>query len=416
MPSRTMPSPATRASCATMHTAMQSISRSMCSAGVTALLAAGCLSTPPFQPESGLKYTANGPGGTVAGPGFELQFSRDPGIRFPDALRIDGTDVLGHETMPGCFGTDEAGILIAPTPRISAHGGALPVKNQLVAGLLGPAVVQVVLEWATRMACSLSRTPSGTSTFTVFPDGRIVRYDQLFDSSSAEVSANECACDRNADGSDGFTVATFWTLARQGFVDLRPSVQDGNLPAPGVTASSNVDSACLGGSAYQVAFAWPDPTSTSIVGGNAIIAFARDMLYRDSRLDPYTWDNSTAIFIERSGCDAALARADEHVRPRPLMLNGETIVPSARDGIYGSVAGDGEHGVVLAANRAELTGTTHGSFAVWLRFPHATDALRATLDGKTGPWYLPQRVDDRAWLVWFRDPISTGQTIVIEPR
>src|SRR6185436_3802634 len=135
-----------------------------------------------------------------------------------------------------------------------------------------------------------------------------------------------------------------------------------------------------------------------------------------SKLFAYTWDNSTALFIEHAGCNAALARAAEHVAAPAISINGETIAPSVRDGIYGSVGSDGEPGVPLATDRVEVTGATVGSFAVWLRFPHATDGLRATVEGKSGAWYLPQRVDDHAWLVWFRDPISAVQTIVIEPR
>jgi hypothetical protein len=392
-----------------------------------ALVAPACLSTPPYQPETKVSYAPAGAGGTVTGPGFELQFAADSAFHFPDALRIDGVDVLGHESMPGCFEEDEAGVLIAPTPRISAHGGAEPVSNRLVPALLGPAVVQVRVEWATRLACSTARNPNGNSTFTVFPDGRIVRRDVVADPSQTEISANECACDRAADGSEGFTVSTYWTLARQHFVDMFSSQERLDLPDPGQTPSNNESAACLAGDGFQVAIAWPDSTSSSVRGGNAVIAFARNMMYRDSKLDAFTWDNGTAMFIERRGCDVALARAAEHIAPRldgpRLTINGETLAPAAHDGIFGGTgggagggSGDGEPGIALAGDRAELAGTTASSFAVWLRFARSTDAVRATLDGKTGPWYLPQRVDDRSWIVWFRDPIAPPQTIAIEAR
>jgi hypothetical protein len=386
-----------------------------------AALATGCLSTPPYQPETAVSYTPAGAGGTVAGPGFQLQFAADTAFHFPDALLIDGVDVLGHESMPGCFGEDEAGVLIAPTPRISATGSAEPVANRLVPALLGPAVVQIRLEWATRLSCNSARNPNGSSTFTVFPDGRIVRHDVVADPSPAEISANECACDRAADGSDGFTVSTFWTLARQHFVNLVSDGERLGLPAPGEAPSVNDPVACLTGNGFQIAIAWPDDMSTSVRGGNAVITFARTMMYRDSRLDAFTWDVGTAMFIERRGCDIALARADEHIAP-PLIaplriaIDGATIPRSGRDGIFGGAGGDGEPGIALAGDRAELTGTTPGSFAVWLRFPRSTDAVRATLEGKTGPWYVPQRIDDRSWIVWFRDPIAPPQTIAIEAR
>jgi hypothetical protein len=51
---------------------------------------------------------------------------------------------------------------------------------------------------------------------------------------------------------------------------------------------------------------------------------------------------------------------------------------------------------------------------VWLRFSRPVDALRATSGGKKVT-SLPQRVDDRSWIVWFRDALPMGPTIVIEP-
>jgi hypothetical protein len=389
-----------------------------------AALATGCLSTPPYQPETLVSYRPVGAGGIVAGPGFELQFADDSAFHFPDALRIDGVDVLGHESMPGCFHEDEAGVLIAPTPRISAHGDAEPVANRLVPALRGPAVVQIRLEWATRLMCSTARNPNGKSTFTVFPDGRIVRHDVVADPSATEISANECACDRAADGSEGFTVSTYWTLARQHFISMVADEQQVDLPAPGKTPNNNESAACLVGNGFQVAIAWPDSASTLVRGGNAVIAFARTMMYRDSKLVAFTWDNGTAMFIERGGCDVALARAEEHIVPARIpppriTIDGATLAPSAYDGIFGGTGGGdgaGEPGIALAGDRAEITGTTARSFAVWLRFPRTIDAVRATLEGKTGPWYLPQRVDDRSWIVWFRDPIAPPQTIVVEPR
>src|SRR5262249_55699510 len=144
-----------------------------------AMLTTGCLSIPPYQPEVAVSYSAASAtsGAAVTGPGFKLQFAGGDAFHFPEALFIDGTNVLGRDPAPGCFDEDEAGVLIAPTPRISAHGSAMHVINRLSPTLLGPAVVQVTLEWTTRFTCSSARTPGGTSTFTAFPDGRIVRHD-----------------------------------------------------------------------------------------------------------------------------------------------------------------------------------------------------------------------------------------------
>jgi hypothetical protein len=47
------------------------------------------------------------------------------------------------------------------------------------------------------------------------------------------------------------------------------------------------------------------------------------------------------------------------------------------------------------------------------------DVLRATWRGGPAPagaWYVPQQVDGRSWILWFRDPLPAMQTIRIEPN
>src|SRR6185503_12262756 len=298
--------------------------------------------------ESPLIYTPSGEGAAVIGPGFDFRFASDSAFHFPDGLTIDNVNVLGHDVAAGCFNEDEVGILIAPTPRISAHGGAGPLANRLKATLGGPAVVQVILDWSTQFMCNSTRLPSGTTMFTVFPDGRIVRYDEITDPSQAEISANDCACDKSVTGSDAFTLSTYWTLTRKGFTDLVTNRGRESIPFPNGDAASNESIACLAGARTQIALAWSDPTSTSVKGGNNLIILDRDWLYRGSMLGSYALSNSSALFIEHHGCDAALMRASHYVAATQLLINREVVEPSQRDGIYGSVGNDGQPGVLLS--------------------------------------------------------------------
>ena len=387
---------------------------------VAAVLATGCLSVPPYQPEALVSYTETGTGGTAAGPGFALHFADGAGFHFPDALMIDGVDVMGHEPMPGCSMEDEVGFLISPTPRISAHGDAPPVTNRLVPVLRGPAVVKVKLEWETRFACNLDHTPGGTATFTVFPDGRIVRYDTIVAPSSPSLSASDCRCD---DGGVDFAVSTFWTLARASFQQLY-APDPRALPVLMDPVIANQATSCIDGGAYQVAFAWRDSLGTTIRGGDKVIGFGRDLMVHSSILENIPWEDRSAIFIDHAGCTAAtIARAEEYVTPSHLFINKgienkDIEVSPSRDGIYGGGEdGDYVQPGVPVSGRVELTGTVKSSFAVWLRFPRSVDALHATRNGDVvqGPWYLPQRVDDRSWIMWFREPLSATQKITIDP-
>jgi hypothetical protein len=388
-----------------------------------ATVLAGCLSVPAYEPAVSVTYTVSGTAGTVAGPGFALHFAEGEAFHFPDALVIDGADVMGHEPAPSCFGEDEAGVVFSPTPRISAHGGAMPVKNHLEPVLRGPAVVQVKLDWATRFDCNLARTPGGVATFTVFPDGRIVRYDTVVDPSSSPLLPEPCACDPAADPAVGtqFTITAFWTLAQQRFIQLyAPDAR--MLPDPSEVIT-NMATSCIASEQYQVAFGWREADGMTIHSGDTAIRFGRDLTLDAPMLGDFSFKNRSAMYIVRTGCEAGLARAGEYAAPSCavdaplacLSINGAGLVPAELDGIYGGDDGSGQPGVPVAMGRTELNGAIGGSFAVWLRFPDPVTAVRATLEGAKGAWYLPQQVDDHSWIVWFRDSISAGQTITLEP-
>lgn len=381
-----------------------------------AVIATGCLSTPPYKPEDAVSFTETGTGGTATGLGFSLHFAEGNGFHFPDALMIDGVDLMGHDTTAECFGQDELGFLIAPSPRISAHGGASPVANRLEPVLRGPAVVQVALTWATQLTCNSERKPSGTATFTVFPDGRIVRYDTMVDPSSASISASTCSC---GDTNQQFNVVTFWTFAGAGFRTLYAPDSSNVVSLPTTSLASNLATSCIADPAHQVALAWRISNDTEISSSPALIRFGHTLSeVGPSMLASYAYTNNSAIFIEHAdeaaGCMAASKRAQEYVTPSPLRAN-EVEVPMGHDGIYGGDDGSGGKPGLPVSGRVELTGPVNSSFAVWLRFPNAVDAVRATLETATGAWYMPQRVDDNSWIIWFRAGITAAQTIAIEP-
>jgi hypothetical protein len=318
---------------------------------------------------------------------------------------------------------------IVPPARPGATGGAPAVKNELVPVLRGPAVVQMKLDWATQFQsmCGSNRAPGGISTFTVFPDGRIVRFDTLADAVSGSISPSKCACADPIRSEDMlFTLSTHWTLAREGLTDISFDNNTRDIPALDQEVAANHATSCVegerAGAKYQVAFAWPlamvapgDPLQTAIRGRTELIEFRRDFgQIGRSTLEDFRETNSSAIFIERKGCAEALRRADDHAEPPKLTINGDAVPPSPRDGIYGGDAGN-EKPPGIAADEVTVTGTVESSFAVWVRFPGTVDAIRATLEGAQGAWYMPQRNDDGSWIVWFRDPLM-GKTITIEPR
>jgi hypothetical protein len=405
------------------------MSSSRYESGIAAVvLAAGCFSVPPYKPEGGVTYTEAGTGAIIAADGFALRFADGAGFHFPDSLVIGDVDVMGHEPAPGCFREDETGLLIAPSPRISAHGPAEVVTSRLVSELRGPAVAQAKVEWTTRFECERTRNPGGTSTFTVFPDGRIMRHDALVDSSMKLLpSPTGCACELPTRSEDQlFNISTYWTIDPTSFDTISVRGED-SKPLPtsdGNGELGNQEVSCIDGGEHQVAFAWRNFVDTTIRGAAASIVFDRRLRFGAPELVDFPAPNSSAVFIARakpgstSDCTAVLARAEEYIARPPLTINGASTMPSDRDGIYGGDDdGDdsnGGPGIEPKDDRAVLEGPVPGSFAVWLRFSRPVDALRAT-SGGTKVTYLPQRVDDRSWIVWFRDALPMSPTIVIEP-
>jgi len=391
-------------------------------AGVTAtplLLSTSCLSLPSYQPDIAVMYKEDDSGSTVSGSGFSLHFAGGPGPRFPDALHVDGVDILGHAPAATCFGESEAGIGLEPSPRISPDSDVDLARSDLRITLRGPAVVQAEVTWATRLSCNADHEPQGTATFTVFPDGRIVRHDSFVDDASEQLSPIACACDGRL---AWFTISSYWSFTRSTFSSLNVPNQEGLLVPDDGMEASNLPVACLASGNYQLSSGWRDQKSSTIHRVGDLLAVGRYGLFKSNTLYNFRWASSAALLVDRSDCKTGLIRAGEYAAPSPLTVTSATtpVAQSELDGIYGGDAGSGAPGIELSDMRTELRGPVKSSFAVWLRFPRASEAVRATLtsdagDRAAGVWYLPQQTDERSWILWFRDPLLANQTILVEP-
>jgi hypothetical protein len=388
----------------------------------TAVALAGCLSIPDYAPPDLVSYAADGTGATVTGAGFALHFAGGNSFHFPDGLTIGSSpNLLGHDPASACYDESGTGFAIFPTPRVSWDGDAPPVNNKIAAVMQGPAIVQVRIDWTTQLpaVCSHDHAPGGTSVFTAFPDGHIVRHDTLVDPGSDSISPAACAC--QSTNRPEFDVSSYWTFA-PGFQALYGLSAGGEMQAvtvhPGDTA--NFATVCLDGTTYQVASTWAIPSDSTasgfpanMFGGNALIGHRLQKPIGLQNLD-VAWDIHGALFLGDRGCTPAVQRATDYASAAPLIVNGAPAAMSQLDGIYGGDPGAGAAPGIAIDGRAEVAGQARAGFAVWLSFASSPDAVRATLAGATGSWYVPQRIDDSNWIVWFRDALATGQTIAIE--
>jgi hypothetical protein len=208
-----------------------------------------------------------------------------------------------------------------------------------------------------------------------------------------------------------------------------------DAPRPG-DSPEQVGEICLDSGGYQLASVQvippPDPGSASstveLFGGTDVIGHRVEQPLGHPVLDELSWDIHSALFVSTDGCPTTLQRAIDYAQQRSqLAINGTAYTQSMLDGMFGGDPGDGSHGIDVPDGGATLrlpALTADGppapftsSFAVWLRFPRAIDVPVATRAGAVGAWYVPQRVDDRNWIVWFRDPLlQTSDSITIVPN
>jgi hypothetical protein len=202
-----------------------------------------------------------------------------------------------------------------------------------------------------------------------------------------------------------------------GLVDKGP--QQIGVPADG--QAFEYGTVCLDAVNYQVGSSWTIPipdgqnrTPASVLGGNTVIVHQLQHEVGSTSFD-VPWDIHGALFLEHGGCSEVFKRTTQYTNSPTLRINGHDLQASQLDGMFGGDAGDGHAGYDLKSSRAELSGSIDRGFAVWLRFADSFDLPRATRAGAVGDWYVPQRVNDHDWIVWFRDPLIDGQTIVLEP-
>jgi len=409
-------------------------------------LCAACLEIPSYQGPALIGYAEDGAGGaTIATPGVTLHFAGGSGAHLPDRLQINNVDILGHVSSP-CWSQSGAGFAMMPMPRISGDavdGGGSDTTGQLTAMLRGPAVVQLKLDWSTRWSFSSGTTcststrhkPGGTSTFTMFPDGHIVRHDVLTEVNPdmEQVTTGHCTCAAMPKAPDQFILSSYWAFDRTRLptqVGLGRNGADNPDPlgADPDKIISNYDTICLEGPSgeYQVASVWVVPPGTP--GGPPTLpaAFGYDTLVshdaqkQGTPMLEFPWDVHGALFIENSTCPAAIKRALDYTEPQELVISSASgtmsMPPSALDGIYGGDPGNGKTGIDVPDGPTTLSGGPSGAFVVWLRFPRAVIVPTATRPGATGTWYVPQRVDDRTWLVWFQGALKPGETITVRPN
>jgi hypothetical protein len=330
-------------------------------------------------------------------PGYIVKFD---GRTLPSSLAFAEREML--VTTPGCARESRVGFGLFPI--FIADSGRL--DGELTTQLSGPAVAQVTLTFEHPYACA-SNTLRGTSTFTFFPLGRIVRSDTI-DFNQNALPPNHPVPDCNCAGGNQYFLTTFWNFASTPDVDGADNqpLQFQTLPITGGCArypEGRVGVVFDGDSLERRLLRDTD-------GSDARTAFvydvARGMI--SAGLPPVIGHQvQSGIHLDQASedCSATLAPLVDHG------LSSGTEVASFGDGMYVFSEMTGDEIVVSA------TEPVPGGFVVSL--PHIGSYLevRPSSGATDGAYYVPQVVPDPdglgrdRTLVWLRDGLGTGETV-----
>jgi len=404
-----------------------------CSALVIALVSASCIKLSEFHPAdapagssdartadaappgecgNGLadQATASMSGSAVcaAGPSYVLRFPAS-GFQYPDQLHIGTADVLGNAT--SCNEESLVGMDAYPIARFSADSLATGETASATIVLGGPVVAKVAVSfsWQAAASCAPNRTVTGHSTFTLFPDGRLVRFDEL--TTPAAASQTNCDCDS---GAPGFFLTAYVTFVPG--VMVTSSTGDPIVPSTGAgTTLPQLSCAHANGWAIGIAEQLAGRTKEATGGG---IALTTDLDASGSTsLSSGTRSTVTAYQIGTGNCTQLIASIAHYMNatgPQLRVRNTgsfDDTIGTERDGMYG---GDNGTAAGLPTGPGTLTLTTADTIpAGWALWVSGTTLLPpSAAPARTGDWYKIQNGTTDS-IIWFRDGLTSGETITV---
>ncbi|MBL8620207.1 MAG: hypothetical protein JNK64_02860 [Myxococcales bacterium] len=362
--------------------------------------------TTPLAP-----VTAEARGWSVA----DVVLEFDSTTRMPSSLRFSNVELLGSNTDPCVRDERAAGISLYPAFGVDDQSVQV---GQIATVRGGPALATSRVTWsqavpmaATGFGCDAATTITGAIDFTVQPNGRVVRSDEV----TVSAGVSTCAGCANATGTAPI-FTSYWTFAPS-FDRYRvqpaptSSVFPGagmpaiDLPAPGAPTAGCISGANT--SLPRVGVAWSFPTP---------IAGMRARTTNDGRVNHamvVDWVNSSAVAAGTHRLVSALAPAlggggecpDALLRAMEEFTVPPTLTPTdfvATRGVYRYTGDEGagititatqgvEGGAVIEVPNASERGLTvwRGTGGSYVRLRRGRDYLLQLDADRTGVIYLP---------------------------
>ena len=344
----------------------------------------------------------------AAGPGYVLRFPA-AGFRYPDQLHIGTADVLGTAT--SCNEESLVGIDLYPITRFSVDS---PVSGETASATIvlgGPVVAKVAVTWSwqAQVSCAPNRTVRGDSTFTLFPDGRVVRFDEL--TTPAAPSQTNCDCDT---GAPGFFLTAYLTFEPS--VMVSSSTGDPVIPTTGAGMMLPMLS-CAYGNGWAIGIAEQLAGRVKNATGGGIVLTTDLDASGSTSLSSGTRSTVTAYQIGTGNCMQLIGSIAHYMNvtgPQLRVRNAggfDTMIGTERDGMYG---GDNGSAAGLPTGPGTLTLTTPDTippgWALWVR--GTTVLAPSAMPARTGDWFKIQNGTNES-IIWFRDGLTSGETITV---
>ncbi len=360
--------------------------------------------------------TISGTSICAAGPGYVLRFPAR-GFHYPDQLLIGTHDVLGAST--ACNEEADIGMEAYPLPPFAADSVASGETGSATIVLAGPVVAKVAVSWSWHPAttCVPGATPlTGTSTFTLFPDGRLVRFDQLSAVASNNVSACDCGSGAQLFGVDAyiaFDPAQSPVITDQTGATVPPNTGAGSTPPELV---------CVSGSDWGIGVAQLVPQGRARVEAGGAIALTHDFAFGQTVLAGGINSTIWAYQIGSAPCTASqlapISQFTMATGPNLHIHRGGTSpfddeIGTANDGMYGGDIGS-TAGLPVGAGTVTLTpkvgDTIPGGWALWVGGSTLHNPVASP--PRTGDWYKIQNSTTDG-ILWVRDALGPGDTITV---
>jgi hypothetical protein len=376
-----------------------------------------------------VRFTSdNNGGGSVIGPDFFVRFGSGGVAHYPDRIQINGVEMIGHEASVPCNAEDETGIALFPAERAAVQG-ATPVSNNLIPHLVGPAVVKLEvfsvlsISGSNSGGTSVTRMPTLRSRYTFHPDGKTFRYDTIEGGAGDDITTASMNCTGST--TTQFTPTSFTTLRNAGTATLYRGASDLVTPIPsGGTQVMNPSSACIDYGQQQIAFGWNDTQTRIRAPSTSTVAFVYDFdPGAGAAMGSADYWTRSAMFLGRGNSCTAAGGVHDQIKKwqdtNELLVNSVSM-GIAHDGIYGGEGDPGSTpGIATPPSGLTVIGTVPTPFAMWINYAPGTNGLTITKSpAPNPPFYQVQNVGGAGhdWLIWFRDPITSGQTITITPQ